>query len=205
MDASLRALKNRQPDDAPQTNSSRDVHSKFTKLPIDIHQSSHVYESSDAQELTTYHIKPIHWIRHWMTECPDLSAGRGNAHNSFMAFWKNYQTQHSGHEVFQRRLQELEFVVPVLIHGDEGKTVKRTNYLVMSLESPIGSLDDPNLRCDCSKAMSNRSGMSSYGEDLGAVPDDLVHMAKQWTFPSFPLALVWCCWVALQKAPGNRQ
>ena len=183
VDSSLRSLKNHRPGDAPLTNASRDIHAKFSKLgyslPIDIKTLTHRLETSDTKELTTYHIEPTDWIRHWMNECPELLGGQGDPFKNFKAFWKTYQVQHPGHEIFQRHLDQLDRVVPLLLHGDEGRAVKRTNYLVMSMESPLGSLHDPNLHCDCSKAMAHRSGIPSYGEDIGALPGDLVHLARQ--------------------------
>ena len=37
------------------------------------------------------------------------------------AFWSLYEEQHPGHQVFQKHGQRLERVLPIMLHGDEGK------------------------------------------------------------------------------------
>ena len=170
-----------QPTHAPgATNASRNMHAKFAKLgyslPIEIECTEHVCTSEDVQTLqnfTTYHVKPRSWIRHWMTHAPELLGGcSGPASDNFEAFWRTYEVQHPNHVVFETHSHQLEKVVPLLLHGDEGRTVKRTNYLVMSMESPLGSVNDPNIRCACSEEMAGRKDLPSYGNDLGTLKKD---------------------------------
>ena len=135
--------------------------------------------TSDTQVLTTYHVKPSSYIKHWLNTCPELLGGRScplganesalnNACCNFGAFWRNYQVQHPSHMVYTEH-QNLETVVPILLHGDEGRAVKRTNYLVLSMESPLGSMLNTALRCSCSDRLAHRSGLPTYGSDLGSL------------------------------------
>ena len=69
-------------------------------------------------------------------------------------------------------------MVPLLIHGDEGRAVKRTGYLVVSVESPLGSLDDPGVRCTCDEDLAKRAGLPSYGSDLGAIDQCFLEICR---------------------------
>ena len=174
-------------DDYTDTNASRFIHQKMEKmgysLPVPIHTMDHVCETADVTRLTSYHIKPEDWVKHWMNERPELLGGwNGCAHKNFKSFWHAYQLQHPGHKVFSEHQGRLDRVVPLILHGDEGRAVKRTNYLVLSIESPLGSLDDPTIKCTCHEELGKRSGLPSYGPDLKAVdPEILETCSKQTT------------------------
>ena len=172
-------------DEGTSTNSSRNVHRAMERmgysLPIKVHSMTHVAETADVQTLTSYHIKAEDWIQHWMNEFPELLGGQGNPHDNFEAFWKVYQMEHPGHEVFSQHQDRLRNVVPVILHGDEGRAVKRTNYLVVSFESPIGSLRDPTLKCSCIADLEKRCGLPSYGSDLGAIDSNYVDFCRKQT------------------------
>ena len=178
---SIRSLSNASPD-MPTNNASRDVHDTFTKLgyslPLTVHQTYHDLELPDHQKITTYHVKPLDWMKHWMMHSPDLVGGSGNVFANFKAFWKVYQVNNPEHLVFQQHGDHLERVIPLLVHGDEGRAVKRTNYLVMSVESPIGSQYDPTTHCECHDKMRSRSGIPTYGEDLQTLSGDLLASAR---------------------------
>ena len=121
------------------------------------------------------------WVRHWMNHSPDLLGGySGDALSNFEAFWRVYQMEHPGHSVFTQHMHRLNRVVPLLLHGDEGRAVKRTNYLVMSMESPLGSLADPNIRCDCCEALRCRRNLPTYGvENIGAISTATLETARK--------------------------
>ena len=186
VDKSIRTLSGADPADVDGHNASRDVHDKFTKmgysLPLQIHETQHDMETPDHQTLTTYHVKPLDWMEHWMTNAPELLGGSGNVFANFKSFWRVYQVTNPEHLVFEHHQQHLERVIPLLVHGDEGRAVKRTNYLVMSVESPIGSQYDPTMRCECHGKLVNRSGIPDYGTDLGTLSGELLESArKQFT------------------------
>ena len=186
VDKSIRTLNGTNPADVRGNNASRDVHEKFSKLgyslPLTIHETHHELETPDHQRLTTYHIKPLDWMKHWMANAPELLGGSGNIFANFKAFWKVYQVSNPEHVVFEKHGHRLERVIPLLVHGDEGRAVKRTNYLVLSVESPIGSQYDPTTHCECHAQMASRSGIPTYGEDLQTLSGDLLESArKQYT------------------------
>lgn len=77
---SLRVLAGQSVDEAGK-NASRNMHSQLKSLghslPIDIHPVEHCSEAGEIQTITTYHIKPSSWIRHWMSESPEILGGCG--------------------------------------------------------------------------------------------------------------------------------
>ena len=173
-DKSLRSLQGKS---ETSTNASRDVHqfvmnSMGYSLPIPIETLD---VDCGGEPTTTYYIKPEHWVQHWMNEQPELLTGfSGNPQENCRAFWKCYQVHQPGHYIFEKHAGRLDQVIPIILHGDEGRAVKRTNYLVLSLESPLGSLDDPTTKCTCDQSLAGRAGLPSYGCDIGAVSEEFV-------------------------------
>ena len=165
-------------------NAERDMQRLFThlglSLPVPIRSMEHTSQTNDTQLLTTYHIQPQDWIKHWMDEFPQLLGGHsGDPFQNFDAFWQVYRLQHPQHEVFAKHSDHLHRVVPLCIHGDEGRAVKRTNYLVLSMESPLGSLEDLRLgSCSCSKDMASRHGLPSYGTESNSIRPEVLRIAK---------------------------
>ena len=55
-----------------------------------------------------------------------------------LAYWKGFQLFHGDHEVFREHSCNLQSVIPLSWHGDEGRGKRRGNTCVVSLEAPIG-------------------------------------------------------------------
>ena len=167
-------------------NASRVIHERMEKLgyslPIPIHETEHHSELPDTHRLTTFHILPEDWVKYWMVECPELLCGwNGGPKENVTAFWRAFQSHHPSHEVFSKHAGRLDQVVPLLLHGDEGRAVKRTNYLVLSIESPLGSLDDPTVRCTCCNDLRKRSGLPTYGTDADVLDPEVLAMCRRQT------------------------
>ena len=164
-----------------EANAERDLRQIFKELgyslPLSINRLEH--RSEETKELFTYHINPSDWVKHWMETDPKILGGyKGDPLENFKSFWTVYQKQHGSHQVFQTHGNHLERVIPLLLHGDEGRAVKRTNYFVTSIESPLGSLSDDNLHCSCQQALNNRQGLPSYGFDAGGLSDETLGLAR---------------------------
>ena len=54
------------------------------------------------------------------------------------AFWEGFQLSHRDHVVFEEHCNNLQSVIPLCWHGDEGRGKRRGNTCVISLEAPIG-------------------------------------------------------------------
>lgn len=183
--SAIQTLRGQQP--SGHKNSERDMQRLFDKqelsLPIPIHPTEHPSLTNDTQLCTTYHIDPQDWIKYWMDTCPKLLGGwNADAFTNFESFWKVYQVQHPGHKVFAQHSGNLHRVVPLLFHGDEGRAVKRSQYMVFSIESPLGSLEDKRLcPCSCSAEMAARSNLPSYGDDAGTISPEILETARKQT------------------------
>ena len=156
-------------------------------LNIPIHSRTHVDADSEILDLTTHNIKPQDWVKLWMETNPQLLGGwHGDPCENFEAFWALYRQSHPQHEVFRYHNDRLSHVVPICIHGDEGRAVKRTNYMVLSIESPLGSVEDPTLHCSCEGKLSQRRSIPSYesnedNEDFQTVDPNLLERARRLT------------------------
>lgn len=151
-------------------NAERDCQRYFTKLglslPIEIQKIDHELTVHDSQPITTYHIKPQDWLKHWMNNNPELLGGlNGNTAQNFESFWRLYKYQHPNHEVFRSHSDRLHSVCPLLIHGDEGRSLKKTGYLVVAVETPFGSHEDERISkgCSCASFLASRPDLPSFG------------------------------------------
>ena len=81
-------------------------------------------------------------------QLPVLWGGRGKASEILPRFWRHYRQHESLHCVFQDHKDRLGRVLPLLLHADEGQTLKKTGIMVVSWHSPIGTgtskYSDPN-------------------------------------------------------------
>lgn len=121
-------------------NAERDLRRQFCRLglslPVDIESVDHDLKSGTV---TTHWVKPSTWIKVLLKRCPHVLFGEGKATEQCAAFWSLYRQHDAGHAVFSRRTkEELMMTIPLLVYGDEGRGPKRGNFLVWSLESPIG-------------------------------------------------------------------
>ena len=135
-------------------NSERDCQRLFKRLgytlSIPVQSLQHTCDVPHHREVTTYHIRPEDWLHFWFENHPEIVGGcSANLEDNCSAFWQLYQHTHESHLVFQRHSGRLSRVLPILIHGDEGRAVKKTNYLIVSIESPLGSLPDQRVSEPC--------------------------------------------------------
>ena len=61
----------------------------------------------------------------------------GSAKALLEEFWRKYRCIYPQHEVFERGLP-LDRCVPLLLHGDEGQTYKKSGVLVVSFQTVYG-------------------------------------------------------------------
>ena len=80
--------------------------------------------------------------------CRDTQQGRQH----IKAFWQNYQNYHAAHRVFTEHGEWLDSVIPMLVHGDEGRGVRKGNTAVVTLEPALGldsCTSDTYHGCEC--------------------------------------------------------
>lgn len=175
---SLRVLLGK-PADLGEKNAQRDVMSGLQSLGYSLPINIHCKENEGSGN--TFHIKPQEWIKYLMENCPaQLGGCNASVAENCFAFWKVFQIHHPTHEVFQQHGDRLHQVLPLIIHGDEGRALKRTNYLVVSMESPFGSVNDPTLTCECASALWGRDDLpfrDAVGQN-GLLSPEILRTAK---------------------------
>ena len=80
--------------------------------------------------------------------CGLLKPDRTREECIWRAFWNNYEKQFPSHPLFQRiRSGEIDpaRTIAVLAHGDEGRSKRRSAFLVLNLHSPLGRGTEPGL------------------------------------------------------------
>ena len=84
---------------------------------------------------------PSAWFKVLLAEHPFLlSGGPGNdIHEQLDAFWTCYKFVQPGHEVFKKPANLLRCTLPVAVHGDEGRYLKKGNFMVCTVETILGN------------------------------------------------------------------
>ena len=68
----------------------------------------------------------------------------------FAACWEAYRLQHGQHVAFNAHNARLGNLMPLMLHGDEGRSLKKAPFLITSIESPIGGTKRPEATAACS-------------------------------------------------------
>ena len=88
------------------------------------------------------YLSPKDWIRFLLNKAPELLLGGASpkqAGAQLEAFWANYRLMHGTHVLFdQESPLPLDRTVPVQVHGDEGRGLKKGNTAVVMLEAVLG-------------------------------------------------------------------
>eukprot|EP00439_Symbiodinium_sp_Y106_P028729 s2483_g3.t1 len=161
----LRARDGKRPKATCERAAERDTQRLFERsnlsLPVKIEEVQHATADASMSDLTTFHVRPQSWVQLLLKECPELLGGSpGDCYSNFECVWKLYEMEHPTHAVFTTHAQHLHSVVPLCIHGDEGRGLKKANYLVMSMQSPLGSTPRPsNRKCDCEARLRDRKDL----------------------------------------------
>ena len=165
MKRTLRARDGKRPKATCERAAERDTQRLFERsnlsLPVKIEEVQHATADASMSDLTTFHVRPQSWVQLLLKECPELLGGSpGDCYSNFECVWKLYEMEHPTHAVFTTHAQHLHSVVPLCIHGDEGRGLKKANYLVMSMQSPLGSTPRPsNRKCDCEARLRDRKDL----------------------------------------------
>ena len=135
-------------------NEERDCHRYFKhwglSLPVPVSEKTFVLD--DRETADTAYIRVQDWLEYLLKRNRSLLAG-GNESLEFQleAYWMAYRQTHSTHPVFERGL-DLGTTIPLAFYSDEGKGPKRGNFVVASIESPIGLWDvADDFACTCNE------------------------------------------------------
>ena len=116
--------------------------------------------------LTIPYLRPLESLAFYLQKCPELLCGGESVpekmSQQLVAFWGQYKGYHPEHRVFQEHQHSLSRVVPLCLHGDEGRGLRKGNCSVLSWESPLGlnSAKRTSFTCSCpvSGPMADRLG-----------------------------------------------
>lgn len=68
---------------------------------------------------------------------------------TLLTFWKRYAVEFPDHQVYgacERGELSLSKCIPVMVHGDEGRSLKRSGILLISIQGAIGKGARPFIR-----------------------------------------------------------
>ena len=126
------------------SNASRDAHRHLKRLGVGwkVKQSTYVMQTEDGPMNVPY-LEPRSLLQYIMEKAPEVCWGgfdnQVEGVRSLELFWRCYEKAHPEHEVFRsEHAGSLGYVVPLIVHGDEGKGLRRANVAVVSLEAAVG-------------------------------------------------------------------
>lgn len=105
------------------------------------------------------YIAPKNIIGYILEKHPELLVGglqnSGERASHIKAFWSAFRLAEPNHMVFREHPDSLDYVLPLCLHGDEGRGKRRSKTTVVSLETPFGVMTAVNLKkrkhedCQC--------------------------------------------------------
>ena len=142
-------------------------------VPFSYYQHFH-----DGEVLEIPYLSPLKFVPYLLEQSPELLFGGLSARGGqkmLSGFWSAYKQSHSQHKVFQDHADNLSTVLPLCLHGDEGRGVRKGNTCIVSIESPFGMATAENVRagrhyhaCQC---CSGSAVHLAAGVESSAPPD----------------------------------
>ena len=124
-------------------------------------------ETFDHQKLdgtfeTIHYLRPQKILEYFIAKKPILVCGEPEACGMgkiCKAFWESYRGYHPTHQVFQSHAGHLHRVIPLAIHGDEGKGKRRSNTTLVALEAVIGCKGETRACTECKPSWVNLANL----------------------------------------------
>ena len=135
-------------------NAQRDVQTMLEKagysLTVDKSMISFTAEDGSVIELPL--VKPTSWLSTLLSNYSFLLQGGDgkDLHQQLAAFWECYKFVQPGHEVYKLDPGKLAYTLPLLLYGDEGRYLKKGNFMVCTIECALGSSPKKPKPCNCS-------------------------------------------------------
>ena len=164
-------------------NAERDSHGFFGRmglsLPIQLCTKAF---SIDGNVIDLHYVRTTDWLAFLLHKCPCvLAGGRERFETQLAAFWDMYRWAHPGHCVFKMGDERLHRTIPLVVFADEGKGPKRGNYMVTTIESPIGIYEQEVVSCECCRVVQEHADHipDSYGQATAAtLPSEVASRAS---------------------------
>ena len=101
-----------------------------------------------AEELVLPYLSPLKLIPHLLERAPEILMGGCDTvegQRLLSTFWSTYRECHPTHTVFQEHADSLSTVLPLAVHGDEGRGVRKGNTCLLTVESVLGMATKSNM------------------------------------------------------------
>ena len=142
------------------------------KVPL----SNFDFDCGNGTIISLAYINPRHLFQFLMELHPEILVGGVDDPQQralhLEAFWEAFRLQHPDHVVFQEHGNNLNKVVPLFWHGDEGRGKRRGNTVVIDCEAPIGlatslkSKKTSRNTCGCQPPASLKRKFSNSNQEL---------------------------------------
>ena len=106
------------------------------KVPI-----SHFEFEHEKKIIHVPYISPLKFIPYLLEKAPELLFGGLDTiqgQKLVSSFWEAYRPIHNSHNVYKDHEGALSTVLPLCLHGDEGRGVRKGNTCIVTLESVFG-------------------------------------------------------------------
>lgn len=159
-------------DDERNWNANRNVTRTLNRagMAIEVKRDTLTYEVEDGTVLEVPYVKPSSWLSLVLKKYRTLLFPHGNIEQELDAFWSCYKNFQPGHVVFEFSAEKLKRTLPILLHGDEGRYLKKGNYMITTIELMLGSSPTKKKTCSCEAdpALSRYPGVRSINDSLPA-------------------------------------
>ena len=153
-----------QPSESKLHNAARDTYRNIRrfgigwKVPLD----SVNFSFEDGEVVTVHFLHPRKLLEYLV--CKKQRVIHGGNPCAIEAFWKGYEQCHGSHEVFLTH-SNLQRVIPICIHGDEGRGKRRSQTTIVSFECILGMKGDPTPCTECKPSHLDSSDDKPRKED----------------------------------------
>ena len=100
------------------------------------------FQDPEGNTTTFPYLSPHKLLEYFVARHPEVvlggfsSVAAGSA--AVAAFWRAYKPLHPGHRVYSEHGSTLPYVLPIAVHGDEGRGKRRANTSIISIEAILG-------------------------------------------------------------------
>lgn len=174
-----------------QKNCSRQAWQVFKRkgLGWDVKLSTFDFQTESGDIIPIVYISPCDLIPYLMHHHPGVLVGGLQTAQEravhLKTFWEAYRLGNKDDMIFEEHNNNLERVLPLFWHGDEGRGKRRGNTVVVSCETAIGTNTVLNSRkrkmetCDCNPALDMKQRFRNLQRNLS--PEQLKVLELQTT------------------------
>ncbi|OLP74798.1 hypothetical protein AK812_SmicGene45560 [Symbiodinium microadriaticum] len=151
-----------------------------------------------SETLSVPFLKPSDFLSYLLQHDPDIVWVGGVPQTRCLAFWRAYYQYHPTHMVFQKfSAQELEHVIPIMLHGDEGSGSKKQPVSIVNFQTVWGTPNERRkfLKCKhlhgcrkcipkawvpCCKPATLENPCREIPSSMRLTPEDIEELEDSW-------------------------